>query len=172
MNDLLVKRAKKGDKEALLNLIMFQKDQYYKLAYVYLNNKEDSLDALEDMIVILYEKIKTLKKIEFFYSWSKSILVNICRKKLKERKKIIFTDEQLLENETISEESIEDKLAIEFCINNLSLAQQETIKLKYYIDMDYSTIASMLNIPIGTVKSRLSISLKKLKECLEGKSNE
>lgn len=169
MNDLLVKKARKGDKEALLSLIMEQKDQYYKLAYVYMNDKEDSLDALEDMIVILYEKIKTLKKLESFYSWSKSILVNVCRKKLKERKKIIYTNEQVLENETFYQEGIEDKLALESCMKGLSIAQQETVKLKYYMDMDYSTIANMLNVPIGTVKSRLSISLKKLKECLEGK---
>ena len=169
MNNLLVEKAKKGDKEALLNLIMKQKDQYYKLAYVYMNDKEDSLDALEDMIVVLYEKIHTLKSIESFYGWSNSILVNICRKKLKEKKKIIYTNKQLVEKEVFYQERIEDKLAIEACLKGLSTAQQETVKLKYYMDMDYSTIASMLNVPLGTVKSRLSISLEKLKKCLEGK---
>lgn len=169
MNELLIQKAKKGDKEALLSLIMNQKDQYYKLSYVFLNNKEDSLDALSDMIVILYEKIHTLKKIESFYSWSKSILANICRKKLKDKKRIIYTNEQEIEKEAYYEETIEDKLIIESCISGLSIAQQDTIKLKYFMDMDYIAISGMLNIPLGTVKSRLSISLKKLKECLEGK---
>lgn len=59
--DLLVKRAKQGDKDALVELIMLQKQEYYKLAYAFLNNKEDALDALEDMIVILYERIDRLK---------------------------------------------------------------------------------------------------------------
>ena len=83
--------------------------------------------------------------------------------------KIIYTNKQIVEKEVFYQERIEDKLAIEACIRGLSIAQQETVKLKYYMDMDYSTIANMLNVPLGTVKSRLSISLKKLKECLEGK---
>ena len=57
----LVKKAKKGNKEALIMLIMDNKMEYYKLAYTYMKNKEDSLDALQEMIVILYEKIHTLK---------------------------------------------------------------------------------------------------------------
>ncbi len=56
---LLVKRAKAGDKDDLLELVMDQKDNYYKLAYVYLKNPEDSMDAVQDMITILYNNIQT-----------------------------------------------------------------------------------------------------------------
>lgn len=59
----LIKRAKKGDKEALLQLVMNQKNDYYKLAYIYMKNEEDALDVIQDMIVILYENIHKLKKI-------------------------------------------------------------------------------------------------------------
>lgn len=65
---LLIKRAKKGDKDALIELVMNKRDEYYKLAYVYMKNKEDSLDALQDMIVILYENIHRLRKEESFYN--------------------------------------------------------------------------------------------------------
>ena len=75
---LLIKRAKNGDKEALLELVMSQQTEYYKLAYVYMKDKDQALDALQDMIVILYENISKLKKEESFYSWSKTILVNLC----------------------------------------------------------------------------------------------
>lgn len=55
---LLVKSAKNGDKEALLNLIMERKNEFYKLAYVYTENKEDAMDAMENMIVMLYQQDK------------------------------------------------------------------------------------------------------------------
>ncbi len=58
----LVKKAKAGDKEAPVKLIMLRKDEYYKLAYAYTGEKEDTLDALSDMIIILYEKIRKLRK--------------------------------------------------------------------------------------------------------------
>lgn len=53
--DILVKKAKNGDRDALVRLIMNQKKDYYKLAYAYLENREDALDGMEDMIVILNE---------------------------------------------------------------------------------------------------------------------
>ncbi|MCF6464847.1 RNA polymerase sigma factor [Clostridium sp. Cult2] len=62
----LIKRAKKGDKEALLQLVMNQKNDYYKLAYIYMKNEEDALDVIQDMIVILYENIHKLKKDDSF----------------------------------------------------------------------------------------------------------
>lgn len=46
----LVKRAKKGDKEALLQLILAEKDSYYRLALTYMGNADDALDALEETI--------------------------------------------------------------------------------------------------------------------------
>lgn len=47
----LVEKAKQGDQEALIELIMDKKQEYYKLAYVYMKNEEDALDAMEDMIL-------------------------------------------------------------------------------------------------------------------------
>lgn len=86
---LLIKKAKKGDKEALLSLVMNQNTDYYKLAYSYMKNKDDALDAMQDMIVILYENISTLKKNKAFYSWSKTILVNCCKEILSNQKKLV-----------------------------------------------------------------------------------
>lgn len=88
--ETLVKKAKHGDKDALVRLIMDKQSDYYKLAFVYMGNKEDSLDAMADMIIILYEKIHQLKKPEAFYSWSKTILVNRCKKFLKDKNKLVY----------------------------------------------------------------------------------
>ncbi|NLC02703.1 MAG: hypothetical protein GX787_00290, partial [Tissierellia bacterium] len=64
---LLIKQAKAGNKESLLKLVMAQERDYYKLAYVYVKNPDDSMDMLQDMIVILYENISQLKKYSAFY---------------------------------------------------------------------------------------------------------
>ncbi|KJB86834.1 hypothetical protein AZ66_16485 [Paenibacillus sp. E194] len=44
-----------------------------------MGNEHDAMDAMEDMIVALYEKIGQLQMNEAFYSWSKTILVNRCK---------------------------------------------------------------------------------------------
>ena len=61
----LICLAIEGDKEALIRLIMDKKDEYYRLAYVFLNNKEDTMDALQDMIIILFKNIKKLRNKEY-----------------------------------------------------------------------------------------------------------
>lgn len=165
---LLIKQAKAGNKESLLKLVMLQEMDYYKLAYVYMKNPDDSMDVMQDMIIILYENISKLKKDSSFYSWSKTILVNLCKKRLKEKQKIVSID-------SIQEQSIdgiydnsEDSVVLEKYLSKLNENHKEIIKLKYYLDLDYKTISEILKIPLGTVKSRLSIGMKELKEAMGG----
>ena len=77
--ELLVKKAKHGDKDALLTLFMLKKQEYYKLAYIYMKNSEDAMDVMEEMILILYQNIYKIRDEKSFYSWSKTILVNCCK---------------------------------------------------------------------------------------------
>lgn len=165
---LLIKGAKKGDKEALLQLVMAQQADYYKLAYVYMKNKDDALDALQDMIVILYENISKLKKEDSFYSWSKTILVNSCKNKLSNKNIIVSIDE--LEEESIDDVYLEseERILLEKHLSKLSEIHQEVIRLRYFLDLDYESISEILKVPLGTVKSRLSTALKNLRESLGG----
>lgn len=166
--EIQVRKAKKGDKEALVGLIMAQKQEYYKLAFIYMKNKEDALDAMSEMILILYEKIYQLKKPEAFYSWSKTILVNCCKKLLKDKSKTIPLDNTVEEGCEARLKEKEEQLLVEEHLSRLNEKHQEVIKLRYYLDLDYQTIAEILKIPLGTVKSRISIGLNKLKESLGG----
>ncbi|MGM7703492.1 RNA polymerase sigma factor [Pseudalkalibacillus sp. Hm43] len=166
--DKLVRRAQRGDKEALLQLVFARKDEYYRLAYSYLRHEEDAMDALEDMIVILYEKINKLKKRASFYSWSKTILVNQCHDTLRKRKKVTVmenTPESFLNKEG---DTAIYKLDVKTHLERLNHDQKEAIQLRYWLDYDYETIAQITKVPLGTVKSRISTGLKKLKELLGG----
>jgi RNA polymerase sigma-70 factor (ECF subfamily) len=170
--DILVKEAKTGDKDALVKLIMDQKQDYYKLAYVYLKNKEDALDAMEDMIVILYENIYKLKKDDSFYSWSKTILVNCCKKIIKENNKIVsieYTDE--LPHKGDFEEK-NNEILLEKYLSQLGEKHQEVLKLRYFLDLEYKDIADILKVPLGTVKSRISTGINKLQEKFGGDKDE
>ena len=165
---LLIKQAKAGNKESLLKLVMAQERDYYKLAYVYMKNPDDSMDMMQDMIVILYENISQLKKYSAFYSWSKTILVNLCKKRLKEKAKLVSLEN--IKEQSIDHvyESSEDSLVLEKYLSKLNENHREVIKLRYYLNLDYRSLSEILNIPLGTVKSRLNIGMKNLKEALGG----
>lgn len=165
---LLIKQAKLGNKEALLSLVMAQKAEYYKLAYVYMKDKDGALDVMQDMIVILYENISKLRKEESFYSWSKTILVNSCKSKIKKENRLISLDEIKEQSEDNIYKNPEDKIVLDRYLSKLSGKHQEVIKLRYYLDLDYESISEVLRIPLGTVKSRLNIGMKLLKEIIGG----
>ncbi|WLD93769.1 RNA polymerase sigma factor [Alkalihalobacillus sp. AL-G] len=168
----LVREAQQGDKEALLQLVLPEKDHYYRLAYSYLRHPEDAMDALEDMIVILYEKIERLKKPESFYSWSKTILVNCCRDQLRKKKSTFNFEELELPSVQSEGPMVVHKLDVQSQLERLSLDQREVIKMRYWLDYDYETIARLTKVPVGTVKSRIFHGLKKLKYYLGGEYNE
>nr|WP_313640057.1 sigma-70 family RNA polymerase sigma factor [Paenibacillus sp.] len=159
----LVRKAKKGNKEALLYLIMSEKDVYFRLAFNYMGNANDTMDAMEEMIVTLYEKIDQLKKEEAFYSWSKTILVNGCKKLLQNRGKIVLledwsnVDDRELDQAVSSDpfRRSEQQIDIETLLLHVNEHQKEAIQLKYFHDLDYQTIADITKVSIGTVKSRI-----------------
>jgi RNA polymerase sigma-70 factor (ECF subfamily) len=167
----LVKKARAGDKEALLTLIMQQKQDYYRLAYTYMGNDEDAMDAMEDMIVIIYENIDRIRKPDAFYSWSKTILVNCCRKLLRKKKNLLSWEATGEESHEVFPQ-LDQQMALEKQLSLLNEKHREVLKLRYYLDLDYQQIADTLKIPLGTVKSRISTGLMKLAEGLGGEMHE
>ncbi|AET66296.1 RNA polymerase sigma factor, sigma-70 family [Desulfosporosinus orientis DSM 765] len=162
----MVKEAKTGNKEVLIKLIMSQKQDYYRLAYTYMKNQEDALDAMEDMILKVYENLKKLKDHASFYSWSKTILVNCCRDNLRRKNKVLlFRNVPEGSHEDVFHR-IEEQMDIEEHWEKLNQKYQEVLKLRYYLDMDYESIAKLLKIPLGTVKSRIHTGLFKLKQSM------
>ncbi|MEO3947810.1 sigma-70 family RNA polymerase sigma factor [Gorillibacterium sp. CAU 1737] len=171
----LVERAKKGEKDALLQLIMAEKDAYYRLALAYMKNEHDALDALEDMIVTLYEQIGRLKKNGSFSSWSKTILVNRCKQALRKSNRMQPFGEMLGDNHESGHvgqaqglnladpRRVEERMDLQAMLDQLNEDQQEAIRLKYYHDLDDRTIAQMTEVSLGTVKSRIFYGLKKLR---------
>ena len=62
MNEILIRKAKKGDKDAFCRLIDENVQSMYKVAAAYLKNDEDVADAIQDTILSCYENLKSLKQ--------------------------------------------------------------------------------------------------------------
>ena len=66
MNEILIRKAKKGDKDAFCRLIDENVQSMYKVAAAYLKNDEDVADAIQDTILSCYENLKSLKQNRYF----------------------------------------------------------------------------------------------------------
>lgn len=171
----LVRAAQRGNKEALLELILAEQDAYYRLAYSYMGNEHDAMDVMEDMIVTLYEKVVQLKKRESFYSWSKTILVNRCKTVLRQQNRFVplaaeEAPEPAMEawTEANPYSSTESEADLSVLLARLNPRQREAIELRYVHDLPYQTIADITEAPVGTIKSRISQGLQKLKAMIGG----
>ena len=69
MNEILIRKAKKGDKDAFCRLIDENVQSMYKVAAAYLKNDEDVADAIQDTILSCYENLKSLKQNRYFKTW-------------------------------------------------------------------------------------------------------
>jgi len=155
----LVKRAIAGDEDAFLHLIKQYEQTMYRMAFAYLRNEHDAIEAIQEATYRSLKKIRTIKEPDYFSTWLVRILLNICHD-MRERSRRL----ELQEDIEISDNAPNyERFEMTDIITKLPKEQQELIFLKYFQDYKNQDIARFQNIPEGTVKSRLHAALKKLK---------
>ena len=93
--DNLVRKARRRDPNAFTELMQLYMADMYRVALAILMNDEDAADAIQDTILVCWEKINTLKHIQYFKTWMTRILINKCYKIRKSTEKL----EELEEDE-------------------------------------------------------------------------
>lgn len=167
-NDVMildVKRAKRGDKNAFINLIRINKVSMYRVSKSILNKEEDVEDAVSEAILKAYKNIKSLKDESFFKTWLIRIVINESNTIYKKRKREIVVQKEHFENVQVNDKYKD--LTLYNAINQLDDDLRITTILFYFEDVKYKDIANILGIKEGTVKSRLSRAKEKLYNILK-----
>ncbi|QLY77898.1 RNA polymerase sigma factor [Clostridium intestinale] len=148
----LVKKATKGNNDAFVELMKIYERDMYNLTRYMLGNNEATYDVVQDTILTVYEKISTLKNPSSFKSWLLKIVVNKSKSELSKQNKIIYL-ENSIEIPIIDKEL--EKIELMSLVSNLPDDFKSVIILFYFNDLSYKEISEILDIPEGTVKSRL-----------------
>lgn len=171
MSDL--EKAMHGDKEAFSRVIIKNKEAMYKTAIVILKNEDDAYDALQEALIKMYRNISKLENKEAFNFWSRRIIVNCCYDLISKNKKVVDITTKITENFEETREDIyncEDTLVQ--TLERIEPDLRLTTTLYYYNDLSTKEIAEILQIPIGTVKSRLARAREKLYQILQEERRE
>ncbi len=163
-SELDVRLAKKRDKEAFGRLIECNKVSMYRVAVSMLENKEDVEDAIQNSIIKAYEGIIKLKKNEYFKTWLIRILINECKSILKINNKVMPMEDTCSDIGVTQDFS---NIELTNAINSLKEELRVVTTLFYFEDIPQKEIAKLLDIPEGTVRSRLSRARSKLYEMLK-----
>lgn len=164
--------AKKGDYEALEREINKIKYKLYKTGMAILKNDEDVCDALQETLISIYKNIKKLEKNEYFSTWAIRILINKCNDIIRKNKKITNINEKMQIDTINYYEIYEKESTLEQVLNEIDENLRLITVLYYYNDLSVSRISETLNIPEGTVKSRLARARMKIYELLKDEGGE
>ena len=123
---ILVKKAKKGDKAALSQLVNIYSGKIYNLALRILRNKEDAEDILQETFLTVVEKLHTFDGRSGFFTWIYRIATNASLMKLR-RKKLVFQD---IGDDTEYTDSIENRVFVDWTQDPSINIYDEEVKKK------------------------------------------
>ena len=166
-DSIALKNCLDGDKESFRYLVERYQNQAVGHATSILGNREDALDAVQEAFVDAFRALDKFDSSRRFYPWFYVLLRNRCFKMLAtpgRQNTISKEDSEILAPG--NESSIEDTLALEAALLALTPQDRELITLKYLDGLSYQELADLLQIPRGTVMSRLFYARKQLQAIL------
>ena len=164
----LVISASGGDKDAFCTLYGAYKDKLYRYALYRLGNPEDAEDAVSDCVVAAYRQIGQLKKPEAFSSWLFRILYCACnaliKAQIRQRNMVDINDvEGVLKTDM---QQAVDKTELQQALDILKEEEREIVLLAVVSGLSSKEISKITDLTAGAVRSKLSRSLKKMREFL------
>lgn len=134
------------------------------MAYVYVNNKDDALDVVQEVAYQSFKKINTLKNPEFFKTWLIKITINCAINLDKKNKKVVPLKPEFEDFIGLEDDDVPLSLSLQEFIETLQEDEKSVVLLRYYNDHTFKEISELLNIPLGTAKSVLYRALDKLRK--------
>lgn len=179
VNTSLIEEIQTGSQSAFRRLFEIYSDKVYRTSFYILRDKQYAEDIVQEVFLKVYKSIHKLTKVETFEVWLYRITVNTCSSYFSKIKKIPIKDTEgdleilnLVNNNSLDnpgdqilQKDLKNRLLAS--INSLPVKHRTVLILFYYNDMNMNQISSILGCTVGTVKSRLFHSKKKLKQVLE-----
>lgn len=170
--EYLVASAKLGDHRAMTRLVELRGPKLLAHATRLLGNPEQAKDATQDAWAEILKGLSRLEDNRAFASWAYRITSRRCAKLIKNlQTQRNIADEMRQETPRTEPDrgpEATDARNVRQALKSLPPNQQATIALFYLEDMSVAEVAKALNIPAGTVKTRLMHARTKLKTTLKG----
>ncbi|MFD0712210.1 sigma-70 family RNA polymerase sigma factor [Paenibacillus sp. GCM10027626] len=163
----LAAAAAKGDEEAFLQLMKCERQQMLRIAFAYLRNETDALEAIQETVCRAWHKRRALREPQYMSTWLIRILINVCSDELKRRKRSKAMSEYVDGGAYIAADETahsDERLDVAKALAFLEKPYRDVILLKYYEDMTITDIARVMERPDGTVRTWLNKALMQLRK--------
>ena len=166
-DEKLILRFQEGDINAYNELVKRYKDRLLNFVLRYFNNVEQAEDVVQVTLIKLYTHASYYKNVAKFSTWIFTIAKNNALTELRKNKRkktdSLWTDDGQVIDINSKEESLDSKVQNEIAIDQLNKFLDEipenfrmAVVLRDFQELSYEEISKILEIPIGTIKSRIN----------------
>ncbi|NND75228.1 MAG: sigma-70 family RNA polymerase sigma factor [Ilumatobacter sp.] len=163
-DEALVAAAQGGDRSALDQLLRRHYDRVYAVCRRVTGSASDADDACQEALIKITRALPRFDGRSAFGTWAYRIATNASLDELRRRKRrpaphTVTEDDQREVVDAMAAkrvEAIEDRLALDDALGELAEDFRAAVVLRDVIDLDYAEIAEILDVPVGTVKSRIA----------------
>jgi RNA polymerase sigma-70 factor (ECF subfamily) len=174
----LVQNAKRGNPEAFGQLVVMYQNRLFTSIIHIVRSHDDAEDIVQDAFVQAFVKLGTFREGSTFYTWLYRIAVNLAISRNRRRRRRLSIEEtrDISGNEPYDPAGLpserlmraEDAVVIQRALDALTDEHRTILVMRGIEGFDYETIAKVLDLNPGTVRSRLHRARAQLKQQLDG----
>jgi RNA polymerase sigma-70 factor, ECF subfamily len=161
----LVGRAQRGDVDAMTQLIAEQQSYVYSIALSLMKRPDDAADLTQDAFLRLFQAIRSFRGETKFTTWLYRLVKNLGLDTLRRRGRReeaslddseidISDDDPLVDPSTILDRN-ETSTRVRAALDELPTAYRLALTLYYFRELKYEEIATVLDLPLNTVKAHI-----------------
>lgn len=180
----LILKSLKGDVTSFERLIKDYQKMAYNVAYRIMGNEEDAKDMTQEALIKVYRKLDSFRMDAQFSTWLYRIVMNTCKDELRKKKmKVISIDQSIetddgkmhmdLEDEGLHPDELlvqkETQSEVHAALQEVSEKNRVVVVLRDIKGFSYQEISDIIDVPVGTIKSRISRGRNELKTVLLNK---
>jgi RNA polymerase sigma-70 factor (ECF subfamily) len=166
-DEKLILRFQEGDINAYNELVKRYKDRLLNFVFRYFNNREQAEDVVQDTLIKLYTHASYYKNIAKFSTWIFTIAKNNALSELRKNKRkqtdSLWTDDGKVIDINSNDQTLDRRVQNEIAVDQLNKFLDEipenfrmAVVLRDFQELSYDEISKILEIPIGTIKSRIN----------------
>lgn len=170
-----IRRAQRGDLAAYDALVRAYETLAFRAAYLITRDEHEAADAAQDAFVRAHRALSSFRMGEPFRPWLMRIVTNQALNRIQASRRRANMNERFIRSENENREPEDPQAVLETreqneklirAVQRLRPDEQTLISLRYFLELPEAEVAQTLNIPHGTVKSRLHRTLAKLREII------
>lgn len=181
-DDALVDRARSGDRAAFQELFQKYHRRAYAVAFGVVKRQEDALDIVQDAFIKVHKHIGNFQGTSSFYTWLYRIVMNLAIDQVRRKRKVTEWGEDIQKDDAVGDGTLlphvpdenpartvvrrELKAKIAAALDTLPEYHRAVIVLREVEGMSYEEMAQVLDVPKGTIMSRLFHARRKMQEQL------